>query len=143
MTAIPPTHMLALSLASNRPANPINHVVSLSTQSTVSSSHLTTLAFLNSHRLCQSLFLKMRSKSRHAFISAISSHIPPPFNRHIFSQRTDLFIKSELPCPPPSTFQRDPSQVSGFARELAETFTTQAFVDGFWSVAKCVRVGCL
>ena len=37
-------------------------------------------------------------------------------------------MKSVLPRPPPHKFEQEPSQVSAFARELAETFTVQTLV---------------
>ena len=51
----------------------------------------------------------------------------PHLSTYLYNKRTDLFMKSVLPRPPPSTFE-DPSHVPVFARELAETFTVQTLV---------------
>lgn len=52
----------------------------------------------------------------------------PHLSTYLYNKRTDLFMKSVLPRPPPSTFEQGPSQVYAFARELAETFTVQMLV---------------
>ena len=52
----------------------------------------------------------------------------PHLSTYLYSKHTDLFMKSVLLRPPPSKFQQDPSQVPGFTRGLAETFTVQTLV---------------
>ena len=52
----------------------------------------------------------------------------PQLSAYLYSKRTDLFMRSVLPRPPPSTFKGDLSQILSFARELAETFTVQTLV---------------
>jgi hypothetical protein len=47
---------------------------------------------------------------------------------YLYTKRADLFMKSLLPRPPPPTLLKDLSEVSGFARELAETFTVQTLI---------------
>lgn len=52
----------------------------------------------------------------------------PHLSTYLYSKRLDIFVRSVLPRPPPPTYLQNPSQVSGFPRELAETFTVQTLI---------------
>ena len=130
MTAIPPTHMLAVfgkQLASK--THQPRRVTLYPVHSLVFASHCASLP-----KFPSSLPVSLPEKEiRKVDVPVWPLCLPSPatyphLSTYLYSKRSDLFMKSVLPRPPPSTFVQDPSQVSSFARELAETFTVQTLL---------------
>ena len=130
MTAIPPTHMLAvfgkqLADKSHQP----RRVTLYPVHSLVFASHCAYLPEFPS-----TLPVSLHEEAIRKFDVPVwplclpSPATYPHLSTYLYSKRTDIFMKSVLPRPPPSKFQQDPSQVPGFARDLAETFTVQTLV---------------
>jgi hypothetical protein len=130
MTAIPPTHMLAV-FGKHLPSKSQPRRVTLyPIHSLVFASHCANLPKFPSPLPAALPEEGIRKIDVPVWPLCLPSPATyPHLSTYLYSKRTDLFMKSVLPRPPPSAFQlRDPSQVSGFARELAETFTVQTLV---------------
>ena len=130
MTAIPPTHMLAvfgkqLTSKSHQP----RRVTLYPVHSLVFASHCASLPKFPlplPATLPEEEVQKVDVPVWPLCIPSPATY--PQLSTYLYSKRTDIFMKSVLPRPPPSTFTQDPSQVLSFARELAETFTVQTLV---------------
>ena len=130
MTVIPPTHMLAVF--GKQPAGKSRQprrVTLYPVHSLVFASHCALLPEFPSPLPVALSENEVRNVNLPVWPLCLPSPATyPHLSTYLYSKRTDLLIKSVLPRPPPSTFQLDSSQVSGFARELAETFTVQTLV---------------
>ena len=130
MTAIPPTHMLAvfgkqLTGKSHQP----RRVTLYPVHSLVFASHCASLPKFPSPLPAALPEEGIRKVDVPVWPLCLPSPATyPHLSTYLYSKRTDLFMKSVLPRPPPSKFQEDSSRVPGFARELAETFTVQTLV---------------
>jgi hypothetical protein len=130
MTAIPPTHMLAvfgkqLAGKTHQPRKVTLYPV----HSLVFASHCASLPKFPSPLPVTLPVTEVRKVDVPVWPICLPSPATyPHLSTYLYTKRTDLFMESVLPRPPPSTFQKDPSQVPGFARELAETFTVQTLV---------------
>ena len=129
MTAIPPTHMLAV-FARQIPGKPISRTITLhTTHSLVIASHCANLPKFPtplSVPLPEEGVLKMNVPVWPLCLPSPVTY--PHLIRYLYSKRTDYFMRSVLPRPPPISFLQNPSQVSDFSRELAETFTVQTLI---------------
>lgn len=132
MTAIPPTHMLAVfgKQLPGKPRQP-RRVTLYPVHSLVFASHCATLP-----RFPSPLPVALPEEGeeiRKIEVPVWPLCLPSPatyphLSTYLYNKRIDLLMKSVLPRPPPSKFEQDPSQHSAFARELAETFTVQTLV---------------
>ena len=130
MTAIPPTHMLAVfgKQVTGKSHQP-RRVTLYPVHSLVFASHCTSLPNFPSPlptTLPEEGIRKLDVPVWPLCLPSPATY--PHLSTYLYSKRIDLFMKSVLPRPPPSKFLQDPSKVTGFARELAETFTVQTLI---------------
>lgn len=131
MTAIAPTHMLAvfgkqLASKSHQP----RRVTLYPVHSLVFASHC---ASLPKFPTALPVAFPEEGDIRKVDVPVWPLCIPSPatyphLSTYLYNKRTDLFMRSVLPRPPPLTFEQDPSHILAFAKELAETFTVQTLV---------------
>ncbi|KAF8810341.1 clampless1 Clp1 protein [Phlegmacium glaucopus] len=130
MTAIPPTHMLAV-FGKQSKANQPRKVTLYPVHSLVFASQCASLPKFPT--ALPVAFPEDGEETRKVTVPVWPVCIPSPatyphLSTYLYNKSTDFFIRTVLSRPPPPTFGQDPSQIPLFAKELAETFTVQTLV---------------